>query len=502
MEKALLIILDGLGLGQDSDSNAFKVADTPVLDNLMKEYPNTKLYASGEEVGLPKGQIGNSEVGHLNIGAGRIVYQDLTRINKDIETEDFFENQAINEAIDSAKEKGKNLHLIGLVSKGGVHSSFEHLKALIKLAKKKNFENLYIHAFLDGRDVLPKSAYDDIEELELILKENTGTLSTIIGRYYAMDRDKRWERVERAYDAMVNRVGLKENSLQAIKSYYDQGINDEFMEPIICSGKGIEEGDSVVFFNFRADRARQLTRAFIEKDFNEFPNIKAKDLNLNFVTMTEYDANFENLQIAYGQEELKNTLGEYISSKGIKQLRIAETEKYAHVTFFFNGGKEKPFNNEDRLLINSPKVATYDLKPEMSAYEVTDELVDKIEKDTYGLIIANYANPDMVGHTGVVDAAVKAVETVDKCLEKVIKAARDNNYNIIITADHGNCEQMKELGKDTPYTAHTTNQVPLILIGKDVELEEGILADIAPTILDLMGLEKPEEMTENSIIRR
>lgn len=502
MEKALLIILDGLGLGQDSDSNAFKVADTPVLDNLMKEYPNTKLYASGEEVGLPKGQIGNSEVGHLNIGAGRIVYQDLTRINKDIETEDFFENQAINEAIDSAKEKGKNLHLIGLVSKGGVHSSFEHLKALIKLAKKKNFENLYIHAFLDGRDVLPKSAYDDIEELELILKENTGTLSTIIGRYYAMDRDKRWERVERAYDAMVNRVGLKENSLQAIKSYYDQGINDEFMEPIICSGKGIEEGDSVVFFNFRADRARQLTRAFIEKDFNEFPNIKAKDLNLNFVTMTEYDANFENLQIAYGQEELKNTLGEYISSKGIKQLRIAETEKYAHVTFFFNGGKEKPFNNEDRLLINSPKVATYDLKPEMSAYEVTDELVDKIEKDTYGLIIANYANPDMVGHTGVVDAAVKAVETVDKCLEKVIKAARDNNYNIIITADHGNCEQMKELGKDTPYTAHTTNQVPLILIGKDVELEEGILANIAPTILDLMGLEKPEEMTENSIIRR
>lgn len=502
MEKALLIILDGLGLGQDSDSNAFKVADTPVLDNLMKEYPNTKLYASGEEVGLPKGQIGNSEVGHLNIGAGRIVYQDLTRINKDIETEDFFENQAINEAIDSAKEKGKNLHLIGLVSKGGVHSSFEHLKALIKLAKKKNFENLYIHAFLDGRDVLPKSAYDDIEELELILKENTGTLSTIIGRYYAMDRDKRWERVERAYNAMVNRVGLKENSLQAIKSYYDQGINDEFMEPIICSGKGIEEGDSVVFFNFRADRARQLTRAFIEKDFNEFPNIKAKDLNLNFVTMTEYDANFENLQIAYGQEELKNTLGEYISSKGIKQLRIAETEKYAHVTFFFNGGKEKPFNNEDRLLINSPKVATYDLKPEMSAYEVTDELVDKIEKDTYGLIIANYANPDMVGHTGVVDAAVKAVETVDKCLEKVIKAARDNNYNIIITADHGNCEQMKELGKDTPYTAHTTNQVPLILIGKDVELEEGILADIAPTILDLMGLEKPEEMTENSIIRR
>lgn len=502
MEKALLIILDGLGLGQDSDSNAFKVADTPVLDNLMKEYPNTKLYASGEEVGLPKGQIGNSEVGHLNIGAGRIVYQDLTRINKDIETEDFFENQAINEAIDSAKEKGKNLHLIGLVSKGGVHSSFEHLKALIKLAKKKNFENLYIHAFLDGRDVLPKSAYDDIEELELILKENTGTLSTIIGRYYAMDRDKRWERVERAYDAMVNRVGLKENSLQAIKSYYDQGINDEFMEPIICSGKGIEEGDSVVFFNFRADRARQLTRAFIEKDFNEFTNIKAKDLNLNFVTMTEYDANFENLQIAYGQEELKNTLGEYISSKGIKQLRIAETEKYAHVTFFFNGGKEKPFNNEDRLLINSPKVATYDLKPEMSAYEVTDELVDKIEKDTYGLIIANYANPDMVGHTGVVDAAVKAVETVDKCLEKVIKAARDNNYNIIITADHGNCEQMKELGKDTPYTAHTTNQVPLILIGKDVELEEGILADIAPTILDLMGLEKPEEMTENSIIRR
>lgn len=502
MKKALLIILDGLGLGQDSDSNAFKVADTPVLDNLMKEYPNTKLYASGEEVGLPKGQIGNSEVGHLNIGAGRIVYQDLTRINKDIETEDFFENQAINEAIDSAKEKGKNLHLIGLVSKGGVHSSFEHLKALIKLAKKKNFENLYIHAFLDGRDVLPKSAYDDIEELELILKENTGTLSTIIGRYYAMDRDKRWERVERAYNAMVNRVGLKENSLQAIKSYYDQGINDEFMEPIICSGKGIEEGDSVVFFNFRADRARQLTRAFIEKDFNEFPNIKAKDLNLNFVTMTEYDANFENLQIAYGQEELKNTLGEYISSKGIKQLRIAETEKYAHVTFFFNGGKEKPFNNEDRLLINSPKVATYDLKPEMSAYEVTDELVDKIEKDTYGLIIANYANPDMVGHTGVVDAAVKAVETVDKCLEKVIKAARDNNYNIIITADHGNCEQMKELGKDTPYTAHTTNQVPLILIGKDVELEEGILADIAPTILDLMGLEKPEEMTENSIIRR
>ncbi len=502
MEKALLIILDGLGLGQDSDSNAFKVADTPVLDNLMKEYPNTKLYASGEEVGLPKGQIGNSEVGHLNIGAGRIVYQDLTRINKDIETGDFFENQVINEAIDSAKEKGKNLHLVGLVSKGGVHSSFEHLKALIKLAKKKNFGNLYIHAFLDGRDVLPKSAYDDIEELELVLKENTGTLSTIIGRYYAMDRDKRWERVERAYDAMVNRVGVKENPLQAIKSYYDQGINDEFMEPIICSGKGIEEGDSVVFFNFRADRARQLTRAFIEKDFNEFPNIKAKDLNLNFVTMTEYDANFENLEIAYGQEELKNTLGEYISFRGINQLRIAETEKYAHVTFFFNGGKENPFNNEDRLLVNSPKVATYDLKPEMSAYEVTDELVDKIEKDTYGLIIANYANPDMVGHTGVVDAAVKAVETVDKCLEKVIKAARDNNYNIIITADHGNCEQMKELGKDTPYTAHTTNQVPLILIGKDVELEEGILANIAPTILDLMGLEKPEEMTENSIIRR
>lgn len=502
MEKALLIILDGLGLGEDSQSNAFKVAKTPTIDSLIEKYPHTKLYASGEEVGLPAGQIGNSEVGHLNIGAGRIVYQDLTRINKDIETGEFFDNQAFNQAIDSAKEKGKSLHLVGLVSKGGVHSSFDHLKALIELAKKKDFENLYIHAFLDGRDVLPKSAYDDIEELEEILKENTGSLSTIIGRYYAMDRDNRWERVERAYDAMVNRQGLSEDPLTAIKSYYDQGINDEFMEPIICSGKGIEEGDSLIFFNFRADRARQLTRAFIEEDFSEFPNQKVEDLNLNFVTMTEYDANFENLTIAYDQGELKNTLGEYVSSQGIKQLRIAETEKYAHVTFFFNGGKEKPFANEDRLLVNSPKVATYDLKPEMSAYEVTDELVAKIESDTYGLIIANYANPDMVGHTGVVSAAVKAVETVDECLSRVVQSARDKGYNIIITADHGNCEQMKEIGKDTPYTAHTTNQVPLILIGKDVELEEGILANIAPTILDLMGLEKPEEMTENSIIRR
>ena len=500
MNKTMLVILDGLGLGEEVDSNAYYMAKTPFLDRLMKECPTSRLKASGASVGLPEWQIGNSEVGHLNLGAGRVVYQDLTRINEEIKAGKIYENPVLEEAMEGALSKDKALHLIGLVSHGGVHSSYDHLLALIKMAKKKGLKEVYIHAFLDGRDVLPQVAKDDIKDLETFLeKEGLGEISTIVGRYYAMDRDSRWDRIELAYDAMVRGKGKVSMAAEdAIKESYAEGIDDEFVKPIVMSGRRIAKGDSLIFFNFRADRARQISRALREPGFDEFP---VEDLGLDFYTLTKYD-DYDWAKVIYGEEKIKNTLGEYLASKGASQLRIAETEKYAHVTFFFNGGVEEPYPEEYRILIASPKVATYDEKPEMSAEEITDRLICHLEKDRPDYVTINYANCDMVGHTGKLDAAIRAVEEVDRDLERLVNTAKDLGYKMLITADHGNCEKMKEDGKDAPYTAHTTNEVPLILVGKEAELVEGKLANVAPTILDLMGLEKPEEMTEESLIRR
>lgn len=502
MDKVMLVILDGYGLAEESKANAAYLAQTPFIDSLLGSYPASRLRASGEDVGLPSGQIGNSEVGHLNIGAGRIVYQDLTRINKSIESGEFFTNQALNEAFDGAKARGKNLHLLGLVSKGGVHSSFDHLLALLDMAKRKEFTNIYIHCFLDGRDVLPQSGYEDMAELYKILESTySAQVSTIVGRYYAMDRDKRWDRVKVAYDAMVLGLGeVSSNPLEDIKASYNKGINDEFLRPLICQGERIREGDSLIFFNFRADRAREMTLALTDPDFKEF---KTNNLNLDYTSMTEYDKTYDWVKVAYRPEDMKNTLGTYLADHGAKQLRLAETEKYAHVTFFFNGGVEEAFPGEYRVLISSPKVATYDEKPAMSAEELTDMAISKIRKDRYDFITLNYANPDMVGHTGKMDATIKALEALDKQVERLVSEARSYGYEILVTADHGNCEQMLEPGKDSPYTAHTTNEVPIVLISdKEYDLGPGRLANIAPTILELMGLEKPIEMTEESLLRR
>ena len=497
----LLMILDGWGYLPDGKGNAVLTANTPNLDRLVREYPSCILEASGEAVGLPPGQMGNSEVGHLNIGAGRVVYQDLTRINRSIKTGNFFSNPVLLDAIKNVKKHNSSLHLMGLYSYGGVHSHMTHLKALIKLASKEGLERVYIHAFLDGRDVPPTAALEDIREQERFCNEiNLGRTATVSGRYYAMDRDRRWERTKLAYDALTLGIGLYAKDAEtAVIESYNRGENDEFVKPtVILDIDGnpvatIKDNDSVIFFNFRPDRARQLTYAFVNGDFEGFK--RQVRPHVYYVCMAQYDEKLE-VPIAYPPEEIKNTLGEVVSKNHLTQLRIAETEKYAHVTFFLNGGVEKRYEGEERCLIPSPKVATYDLKPEMSAYEVTEEVIKRIKYGKYDLIILNYANMDMVGHTGIFDAAVKAVEAVDECVGKVIDAIEYTFGIAIITADHGNAEQMVEENGNEPHTAHTTNGVRCIFVidDKKVTLCNGKLSDIAPTILELLGIEKPVEM--------
>ena len=509
MEKqvTMLMILDGFGNNSDQKGNAVKLANTPNIDKLMKTCPTTEVYTSGLAVGLPEGQMGNSEVGHTNIGAGRVVYQELTRITKSIEDAEFFSVPEFVRAIENCKQNKTKLHIMGLVSDGGVHSHIRHLFALLELAKRKDFEDVYVHCILDGRDTPPASAENYIMQLEDKMKEKgIGKIASISGRFYALDRDKRWQRIQKAYDAMVNGVGEKANSaISAIESSYQKEVFDEFVEPtVICNGDvpvaTIGNKDSVIFFNFRPDRAREITRALVDEDFKEF---ETKKLNLYFVCMTQYDETIPNVNIAFKPTTLVNTFGEYISKKGLTQLRIAETEKYAHVTFFFNGGEEKQYPGEDRILIPSPKVETYDLKPEMSAYEVTEKVIEAIAAKKYDAIILNYANPDMVGHTGSLEAAIKAIEVIDECVGKVMDEIERVHGVLLVTADHGNSEQMIDYKTGEPHTAHTTNPVPLALFGmENVKLKSGRLADLAPTMLDIMGLEKPSEMLGDSLLIR
>ena len=502
-----LIILDGWGISNKSEGNAVKIANTPNFDRFKILYPHMEINASGIDVGLPDGQMGNSEVGHLNIGAGRIVYQELTRITKAIEDGDFFENESFLRAIENVKKNNSALHLLGLLSDGGVHSHINHIKGLIDLAKKNNVDKVYLHAFMDGRDTAPNSGIKYIEEIEKYMAEvGVGKIATISGRYYAMDRDNRWDRVEKAYDALVKGEGVQSKSARAImEESYSNGITDEFVLPsmLVDEGKSIvsiKDSDSIIFFNFRPDRARELTNAFTKKDFNDF---ERDLLNLYYVTMTKYDERFKNVDIAFKPQGIENTLGEYLSKQGKKQLRIAETEKYAHVTFFFNGGVEKENEGEDRILVPSPKVATYDLKPEMSSYEVTDKLLEAIDKDYYDLIVLNYANADMVGHTGVIEAATKAVEAVDVNLGRVIDKILSKGGKALITADHGNAEKMIDEKTHEVFTAHSTNPVPLIVVGEgNVSLEKtGRLSDLAPTLLNMMNIEVPVEMTGKNLIK-
>ena len=497
------MILDGFGIAPEK-GNAIKAANKPNIDRLFSNNPITQIGASGLDVGLPDGQMGNSEVGHTNIGAGRIVYQELTRITKTIQEDKLKDNEAIVKAMDNALEKGTSLHLMGLMSPGGVHSHMEHLYGILQLAKDKGLEKVYVHAFLDGRDVPPASAKEYIQEcVDKMAEIGVGKIATISGRYYAMDRDNRWERVVKAYSAMVYGEGVKATDpVAAVQESYDKEVTDEFVVPVVVEGGDtIKENDSIIFFNFRPDRAREITRTFVDPDFEGFER-KNGFFPVSFVCMTQYDATMPNVDVAFKPQSLKNTLGEYISDKGLTQLRIAETEKYAHVTFFFNGGVEKQYEGEDRILVKSPAVATYDMQPEMSAYEVTDKLVEAIKSGKYDMIILNFANCDMVGHTGIFDAAVKAVEAVDECVGKVTDAIAEMGGVALITADHGNADKMVE-DDGKPFTAHTTNPVPFCVIGYDCKLREGgVLADIAPTMLEILGLPQPEEMTGKSIIAK
>ncbi|MCF7793622.1 MAG: 2,3-bisphosphoglycerate-independent phosphoglycerate mutase [Candidatus Cloacimonetes bacterium] len=508
MNKALLLILDGFGINESDYGNAIKAAKTPNYDTFYAENPHSQLNASGLNVGLLKGDMGNSEVGHLNIGAGRVVYQLNSLIMKSIEDGDFYQNSVLLSAIEQAKKNTSKLHLMGLLSDGNVHTNIDHLWALLKLCKQEGMDQVYYHAFMDGRDTLPHSGIDFMQQfLEKSTEIGIGRIATISGRYYAMDRDNRWDRIEKAYDAIVNGKGEEySDPIEAIQGSYDEEITDEFIIPKVMIENGepvarIEENDAVIAFNFRADRMRQITRALKIPDFDKFERTEFN--NLKFVSISEYDIEFNDyIDVAYHLKKMDNILGKIISVKGLNQLRLAETEKYAHVTFFFNGGVEKPFPKEDRILVNSPQVATYDLQPEMSAYEVCDKLIDAIRSEKYDLIITNFANCDMVGHTGVFEAAVKAVETVDKCLNKIIPAARENGFNILLTADHGNAEKMLD-EEGRIFTAHSKNPVPFVVHSQKKKIEKiqnGILADIAPTILNLMEIEKPKEMTGNSLI--
>lgn len=501
-----LIIMDGLGLSDEKEGNAASAADTPYLDKLFEEYPNTTLGASGEYVGLPDGQMGNSEVGHLNLGAGRIVYQDYTRINKAVEEETLRENEELQKAIEHVNENKSSLHLMGLLSDGGVHSHINHLFGLLRMAKKAEVENVYVHAILDGRDTPPQSGKKYIKQLEDKMEElGIGEIATVSGRYYTMDRDNRWERTEKSYNAMVLGEGEKaENALAAVEQSYQRGNNDEFVLPTVINKEGtIKDCDSVIFYNFRADRARQITQALAIDEFDNFKRPDAHPEDLYYVCMTQYDKEYD-LPVAFPPSDIKNGMGEVLGREGMKQLRIAETEKYAHVTFFFNGGVEEPNPGEERKLIPSPQeVDTYDEIPEMSAYKVTDTLLDKLDKEDLDVIVLNYANPDMVGHTGDFDAAVKAVETVDNCLQKVIPKILEKGGQVLLTADHGNSEKMYDEDGE-PFTAHTSNRVPLLYIGgpEGSKLKEGKLADIAPTMLDLLGIDIPEEMTGDLLIKK
>ena len=502
------MVLDGYGLNDRTEGNAIALANTPVMDKLMKECPFVKGQASGLAVGLPDGQMGNSEVGHMNMGAGRIIYQELTKITKAIEDGDFFENQALLAACKNAKENNTALHMMGLVSDGGVHSHNGHIYGLLELAKRQGVEKVYVHCFLDGRDTPPASGKEYVEALEAKMKEiGIGEVASVSGRYYAMDRDNRWDRVERAYNALVKGEGVQAESATAgIQASYDADKTDEFVEPMVIVKDGapvatVKDGDSVIFFNFRPDRAREITRTFCDDNFEGFD--RGERVKTTFVCFTEYDVTIQNKQVAFVKEEITNTFGEFLAAHNMTQARIAETEKYAHVTFFFNGGVEEPNKGEDRILVKSPKVATYDLKPEMSAYEVCDKLVDAIKSDKYDVIIINFANPDMVGHTGVEDAAIKAIEAVDECVGKAVDALKEVDGQMFICADHGNAEQLIDETTGEPFTAHTTNPVPFILVNADPAYklrEGGCLADIAPTLIELMGMEQPKEMTGKSLL--
>lgn len=496
-----LIIMDGFGLSDETEGNAVAAARTPVLDGLFATCPHTQLSASGLSVGLPEGQIGNSEVGHTNIGAGRVVFQDLPRISQAIEDGSFYENAVLKSVMKQCAKTGKTLHLMGLLSNGGVHSSLEHFWALLKMAKQMELTDVCIHCFLDGRDVPPKSAKAFAAGcVDKCMELGVGRIGTVMGRFYAMDRDKRWDRVEKAYNALICSEGeINHDPVMAVQESYDRGITDEFVEPVICSEScNISEGDGVIFANFRPDRARELTQALTDPDFDGFKR-RFGYFPVNFVCMTQYDESMKNVSVAFAPKTLSGLLGDYLSRLGQKQLRIAETEKYAHVTFFFNGGAETLLEGEDRVLIPSPKVNTYDLKPEMSAYEVAAEAVKRIKSGAYDIIVLNFANCDMVGHTGVFEAAVKAVETVDECVGMVRQATSEMGGICIVTADHGNVEKMTDTD-GSPFTAHTTNPVPLFICGIKARLRSGGLCDIAPTILDIMGLNKPPEMTGKSLI--
>lgn len=504
----VLMILDGYGLNDNCDHNAVCEGKTPIMDQLMSQCPFVKGNASGLAVGLPDGQMGNSEVGHLNMGAGRIVYQELTRITKSIEDGDFFEVAEFSQAVENCKKSGSALHMWGLVSDGGVHSHNTHIYGLLELAKRNGLDKVYVHCFLDGRDTPPASGKSFVEALEAKMKEiGTGKVASVMGRYYAMDRDNRWDRVERAYNAMTKGEGNHvESATAGIQASYDKGVHDEFVEPFVVTEDGkplatVKDGDSVIFFNFRPDRAREITRAFCDDEFKGFP--REKRLNLTYVCFTDYDETIKNKLVAFKKEAILNTFGEFLAQNNMTQARIAETEKYAHVTFFFNGGVEEPNKGEDRILVPSPKVATYDLQPEMSAPIVCDKLVEAIKSGKYDVIIINFANPDMVGHTGIEGAAIKAIETVDACVGRTVEAIKETDGIMFICADHGNAEQLLDYETGEPFTAHTTNPVPFILVNADPAYklrEGGCLADIAPTLIELMGLKQPKEMTGKSLL--
>ena len=503
-KKVILMILDGWGKSPDPRVSAIDNANTPFIDSLYSKYPNAQLRTDGLNVGLPEGQMGNSEVGHMNLGAGRIVYQDLAKINLAVQNKNVNQEKPLIDAFKYALENNKKVHFLGLVSNGGVHSHTSHLYGLLDAAKEYGLEKIFVHAFTDGRDVDPKSALLDIANLEEYVKDSNAKIATVIGRYYAMDRDKRWERVKLAYDLLVNSIGHHTtNFVESIQKSYDENVTDEFIQPLIKVDENnepltkIENDDVVIFFNFRTDRGRELTEVLSQKDFHEFNMHK---LNLYYVTMTNYDDTYKNVHVIYDKDNITETLGEVLEKANKKQIRIAETEKYPHVTFFFSGGREEPFVGETRILKNSPKVATYDLQPEMSAFELKDALVPELKKGEVDFVCLNFANGDMVGHTGVMSAAIKACEAVDVCVKEVVETALENNYTTIIIADHGNCETM--INPDgSPNTAHTTNPVPIILVDKDLKtIHDGVLGDIAPTILDLMGIEKPAVMTCKSLL--